>query len=1030
MNNTRTHPNWCAANSVEFREDARPKASTDDTRQRPWGTSWISSLGAIMLAVLLPTGTASAQSQEQGQSAGGSPGQRLTILDQDEAERVAGEWGIRLRGETSQGRVFELQRIVNGMPFYYITHNLDAADSLSTDECWPGGSTGYGLTGAGVRLGIWDGGGTRTTHIEFSGRATQIEPFSMLSSHATHVAGTMIGEGLWPGGFGYPVGQSRGGAHEATLDCYDWNNDLNEMDLAAQQGLPVSNHSYGLITGWVEDNFGAGWGWYWFGDVTVSQEEDYYFGFYSDESVAWDQTTYDNPHYLFVTSAGNDRNEGPSAGTSHWYWDDGTEDWVTSSTTRNKDGNSGYDCIGHAGISKNGLTVGAVNDVVGGYSDPRDVSMTSFSCWGPADDGRIKPDIVGNGLWLFSAYHNPDYPGEDNWYAEYSGTSMASPNVTGSLGLLLEHYRGTHPGIPDLLAASLKGLAIHTADECGSNPGPDYEFGWGLMNTAKAAALISKDTLQSLTISEWTLSDSDAVLLAVTTSKGSDELRATICWTDPPGTPPAAAVDPTTKMLVNDLDMRITSSDGAVVYAPWVLDVGNPTAAATTGDNDVDNVEQIVIEAPGANVFFLQVTSKGPLAGGEQRVSLIISGASSITSDCNDNGINDLTDISSGTSQDCNGNSFPDECDIVAGVSADCNGNDKPDECDISSGLEEDCNVDFIPDSCLPPITVNLGPDRELAPNRTHVTLAPLFSIQGGVGTLSYFWEIVSGPSSSGIDNASALEPAFTPPAVGTYVVRCTVTDSSPGPCSHSDEFTIHVADLVANVTNDMAACLDFDTLPLGGSPTASGGTSPLIYAWSVIDGPSDFDSFSSTISNPTLLPPAKEDYDVQVVITDSSDPPYTVTEMVHISVGDGPTVSAGTAETYHPIIMVGAELPLGGSPTGSGGTLPYSYGWSIPVNPNDGGTISDVTAANPTFSATEIGAYVIRLQLTDASGCPAETRFTVSVVKDPPSSTAPIVPGLNPGQCGTCGATGAASLGTLFICCVVLYSRRRPSRR
>ena len=46
--------------------------------------------------------------------------------------------------------------------------------------------------------------------------------------------------------------------------------------------------------------------------------------------------------------------------------------------------------------------VGAVNDVLN-YTGPGSVGMSSFSSWGPTDDGRIKPDVVGNGVGLFSS---------------------------------------------------------------------------------------------------------------------------------------------------------------------------------------------------------------------------------------------------------------------------------------------------------------------------------------------------------------------------------------------------------------------------------------------------------------------------------------------------------------------------------------------------------------------------------------------------------------------------------------------------
>ncbi|MBN1512419.1 MAG: NF038122 family metalloprotease [Phycisphaerae bacterium] len=74
--------------------------------------------------------------------------------------------------------------------------------------------------------------------------------------------------------------------------------------------------------------------------------------------------------------------------------------------------------------------------------------------------------------------------------------------------------------------------------------------------------------------------------------------------------------------------------------------------------------------------------------------------SSGTSEDCNDNDVPDECDISDGTSQDCNNNDVPDECDIAEGTSEDCNNNDIPDECDIGNGTSEDCNGNIIPDEC------------------------------------------------------------------------------------------------------------------------------------------------------------------------------------------------------------------------------------------------------------------------------------------------------------------------------------------
>ncbi|MGQ4828433.1 S8 family serine peptidase, partial [Enterococcus faecalis] len=67
---------------------------------------------------------------------------------------------------------------------------------------------------------------------------------------------------------------------------------------------------------------------------------------------------------------------------------------------------------------------------------------------------------------------------------------MASPNAAGSLLLVQEYYNQKHPGI-FMKGATLKALAIHTADEAGPSNGPDYQYGYGLLNVLKATSVIT-----------------------------------------------------------------------------------------------------------------------------------------------------------------------------------------------------------------------------------------------------------------------------------------------------------------------------------------------------------------------------------------------------------------------------------------------------------------------------------------------------------------------------------------------------------
>ncbi len=492
------------------------------------------------------------------------------------------------------------------------THNLVSAQTVSADECWPGGNSGYDITGSGAHLGevcVWDAGSIRSTHVEFGNRVWIMDNSDM-HYHATHVGGTIAASGLNNAAKGLSFGIDY-------LFSYDWDSAESEMiDAAQTYSMHVSNHSYGYIAGWryqSDDN-----AWYWYGNVNVSETEDYGFGFYDDRAEAWDEICYNAPYYTICKSAGNDRGDGPGAGTGHYAEING--DWEWSTTTRERDGgNDGYDCIGYNGNAKNIITVGAVDDVPGGYSTPGGVTMSSFSGWGPTDDGRIKPDIVANGINLYSTYSSGD-----NEYTSMSGTSMSSPSATGAVNLLLQYYKSTHVGQAPR-AATIKGLIIQTADECGNYDGPDYRFGWGLINVEHAADIITADAADGFSIQENVLDDGE-IWNVTYTSTGDDPIALTICWTDVPGNSPAPVLNDTTRMLVNDLDIRIENTSTGTEYFPWILDPASPTSAASTGDNYRDNVEKIYIENPQAGDYLVTVSHKGTLETGSQAYSLIVSG--------------------------------------------------------------------------------------------------------------------------------------------------------------------------------------------------------------------------------------------------------------------------------------------------------------------------------------------------------------------------------------------------------------------
>ena len=126
-------------------------------------------------------------------------------------------------------------------------------------------------------------------------------------------------------------------------------------------------------------------------------------------------------------------------------------------------------------------------------------------------------------------------------YDTLSGTSMAAPNVTGSLALLQQHNFDIHGQY--LKAATLKGLVINTADRPTNLP--TYQYGWGLLNTKKAAQVISASETDNIKINELILTDGGLYNSPLLHNNGVEPIKLTIVWNDPEGTVPLiATLDP------------------------------------------------------------------------------------------------------------------------------------------------------------------------------------------------------------------------------------------------------------------------------------------------------------------------------------------------------------------------------------------------------------------------------------------------------------------------------------------------------
>lgn len=482
--------------------------------------------------------------------------------------------------------------------------NINAQDTSNIDEIHPGGLAGYDLDGTGVTVGLWDPSGVRTTHSQLIGRATQEDGALPEHFHSTHVAGTIAASGK---------GDNRiqGMAPNASLLCWDCNNHLAEMDANAYR-IVASNHSYTYSAGRQYNTKDREW--YGNGNAKVSPFKSELYGRYATISQSFDQIVYDHD-LMVVVAAGNNR----VSVDNYWgtSYDSGDSPLgISRPSADGEESGDGYDTLNTIALGKNIITVGAIHDRLIEPPTPELDCIASWSSWGPTDDGRIKPDLVANGVKLLSLDSD-----DDTSTRPQSGTSMAAPVVTGTIACLVQQYRQRFDGA-NPSSAIIKNILLHTAQDQGTPSGPDYRIGWGLLDARAAADFIQQIGDEGTQLEINAYEGSPIEISAEYVGKGP--IKVTMVWTDPPGAAVLGGLDDSTPVLVNDLDLSIADSDE--LYYPWTLDPANPSQSAKRdSENHCDNVEQVYIARPSEGPYTIRIGGQINW-GASQIFTLCISG--------------------------------------------------------------------------------------------------------------------------------------------------------------------------------------------------------------------------------------------------------------------------------------------------------------------------------------------------------------------------------------------------------------------
>jgi hypothetical protein len=240
------------------------------------------------------------------------------------------------------------------------------------------------------------------------------------------------------------------------------------------------------------------------------------------------------------------------------------------------------------------------NNVFGSYQSAKNVITVgnSFetgpihpsSCKGPTRDGRIKPEITAQGTRVYSTLPS-------HVYNQRSGTSMASPAVSGGLALLYERYRQLHGGT-NPKNGLMKALLCNGATDMG-NVGPDFSYGFGWLNLLRSVTMLENNGYIHDSVN---VSATKTHTITIPGGSNLAQLKVMLYWND------SAAAAFASHTLVNDLDLEVSDPSSTIHY-PYVLDTvpAFVTNTATTGIDRVNNIEQVVLTNPGPGTYTFSV---------------------------------------------------------------------------------------------------------------------------------------------------------------------------------------------------------------------------------------------------------------------------------------------------------------------------------------------------------------------------------------------------------------------------------------
>lgn len=249
---------------------------------------------------------------------------------------------------------------------------------------------------------------------------------------------------------------------------------------------------------------------------------------------------------------------------------------------------SGSNTCGDDTCMKNALVIAAVGDTG---------NIAGFSSRGPTDDGRLVPHFAANGTGLTSSYAT-----NDSAWNSISGTSMSSPSVCGGVTLLTQLWQREMNNrffAPDVV----RGILATTADDK-YNQGPDYRYGFGVIDIKRAADLIlSNKANAGKNIIRGSIRQGDVIEYDMVVSSSASPLKVVCSWLDIWASTGASVT------LVNNIDIELVEPNGTTLHFPWSGSASNGQTYqwTRTAANNRDNILLAEVDSPTTGTWKVRI---------------------------------------------------------------------------------------------------------------------------------------------------------------------------------------------------------------------------------------------------------------------------------------------------------------------------------------------------------------------------------------------------------------------------------------